>query len=752
VLGLQFVARQRTIEHAEDRGPRARGRAGVSSPWVSVDDEDTDDSVLRAVAAAPPRPPPRTEPSRTHIDRPPRAVAVKLVIAVAVAAAVVGIGWTIHEYAAPVGDPVSAWTLDVTGGPHDVRVTLPTNLYDQMQLRETDYTLATDLALTAEQRAHTLTLGLDCFHAPLALAIDGVPIADAGDVKFGEHRYVIDAALAGREHLHLVLAARHDLESGLGFGVAPRLSIGVAGRSGVATLNRYTTLVALVLAALFAFVFGVLAMLDRQHREYLAFFVGMVATVVVCLYLLGELPTAQATLLGRLAGPILGVCGATMFTSMLFFLHLAFGLGRPPRILLALWAVFVVLVTAAPFSNALLVASGAAFALGALSTLVYLVVRCLRFARAGVHRHEARILLAWAFAQVATSAIENTWRISGVHHAGGFHLVSASIVLLALSQATVLVTQLVARQRTIEHTADELRRQVAERSKDLAVALTTLAQQPQAFAPGRLVDERYRVIGPLGAGGMGTVYEVERVGDHVRLALKTLRDRVDVKLMARFAREAQFAAELRHPNLVPVIDVGIADGALYMVLELIDGGSLADLRDRFGDPAWAKPVLAQVATGLAAIHARAIVHRDLKPSNVLMSRGVARIADFGLASLRVDEQVGALDDTTPHSPLLTRASEVFGTPAYMAPELGAGAKNAAPSSDIFSFGVIAHELLVGRPPFQVPAVLSRLNGDPLVAPAMDELEPALRSLVTRCLDVDPAKRPTADELVAMLRG
>jgi len=299
-------------------------------------------------------------------------------------------------------------------------------------------------------------------------------------------------------------------------------------------------------------------------------------------------------------------------------------------------------------------------------------------------------------------------------------------------------------RRLVDHTTAELRRQVAARSQEVGSVLAKLVQQPrQPIETGRVIDGRYRVIRWLGAGGVGAVHEVERIADARRFALKTLHGNVDPEAMARFAREAEIAARLNHPNLIPVIDFGVTDGGLFLVMELISGGSLENERDSFGNAAWALPLLGQIATGLAAIHELGIVHRDLKPENILVASGVARIADFGLASLHSD-RIAELGDGR-----LTRAGEVFGTFDYMAPELAGGSLQAAPASDVFAFGVLAYEMTLGTRPYAERPILLRIANQPIPTPPSQGV---LGGLLRRCLDVDPAKRPSADVLVAELRA
>jgi hypothetical protein len=299
-------------------------------------------------------------------------------------------------------------------------------------------------------------------------------------------------------------------------------------------------------------------------------------------------------------------------------------------------------------------------------------------------------------------------------------------------------------RRLVDHTTAELQRQVAARSQDVGTVLAKLAQKPhQPIDAGRVIDGRYRVIRWLGAGAVGAVHEVERLTDSRRFALKTLHGNVETEAMARFAREAEIAARLDHPNLVPVIDFGVTDGGLFLVMELIGGGSLESDRAKFGDSAWAIPILGQIASGLAAIHDLGIVHRDLKPENILISDGVARIADFGLASLHADRvaEVGA--------GRLTHAGELFGTFDYMAPELAGGSRQAGPASDVFAFGVLAYEMTVGSKPYTEPPVLMKIANQPIPQP---RIQGVLAGLLKRCFDLDPEKRPSAVALGSDLRS
>lgn len=344
----------------------------------------------------------------------------------------------------------------------------------------------------------------------------------------------------------------------------------------------------------------------------------------------------------------------------------------------------------------------------------------------------------------------------------------------------------------------ELRHQIAERSRELAGALRAGIAAPSlglSLREGDVVDGRYRVVGALGSGGMGTVHEVERLKDGRRFALKVMSGHPHPTTAARFAREAEIAARIADPHLVAVVDVsGSTSAGMYLVMELVHGRSLEERRDRFGDVAWGVPVLAQIASGLAALHAAGVVHRDLKPGNVLLARAadgaeVAKISDFGISRFDAVEDDGAFEAAAGRAPVdepqpetldhpvalwsaetearqvpvaaatrtppavpLTGTGVVMGTPAYMAPEIRRGARFAKPASDLFAFGLIAYEILAGRPAFAAPAIhlAFTMKHLPAVEPLPPEVPAEIGALVLACLAEEPSRRPAAAEAVAVL--
>jgi serine/threonine-protein kinase len=254
------------------------------------------------------------------------------------------------------------------------------------------------------------------------------------------------------------------------------------------------------------------------------------------------------------------------------------------------------------------------------------------------------------------------------------------------------------------------------------------------------------------------VFEVERKTDGARLAAKVMTGDVSAHAAARFAREAEIGARLQHPNLVSIVDLGVTDtGAPFLVMELVTGGSLEGQRSRFGQTEWALPILRQIAQGLAALHDAGVVHRDLKPANVLLtSAGVAKVSDFGIARMQAWAAVDSVGPTAAAGPgpgALTGTGMWLGTPVYMAPESVHGGRTLSPAADLFAFGLLAYELLMGALPHATPAVLLALARQPVpVPPRLDVpgLPANAAALLAACLAPEPDARPAVDALITAL--
>jgi serine/threonine-protein kinase len=212
---------------------------------------------------------------------------------------------------------------------------------------------------------------------------------------------------------------------------------------------------------------------------------------------------------------------------------------------------------------------------------------------------------------------------------------------------------------------------------------------------GAGLEGRYTIARQIGSGGMATVYLARDLRHHRDVAIKVLRPDLGVMLGAeRFLREIEVAASLSHPNILPLLDSGDAEGLLFYVMPFIEGESLADrlVREVQLPIDEALRLTREVAEALAHAHARGVIHRDIKPANILLSSQHAIVADFGIA-----RAIGAAEK---HQ--LTSAGMALGTPAYMSPEQGAGSLRIDGRSDIYSLGCVLFEMLIGEPPYTGP--------------------------------------------------
>ena len=264
----------------------------------------------------------------------------------------------------------------------------------------------------------------------------------------------------------------------------------------------------------------------------------------------------------------------------------------------------------------------------------------------------------------------------------------------------------------------------------------------------RVLADRYRVEKVIGEGGMATVYLAEDLKHKRRVAVKVMRPELAATLGTdRFLREVEIAAQLSHPNILPMYDSGDAEGILYYVMPYVDGESLASRIQRDGELPVPEALRLgrEVAEALAYAHKRGIIHRDIKPANILMSEGHALVADFGIAR--------ALDA---EGEAITRTGLAIGTPQYMSPEQSTGDKTVDARTDIYALGAVIYEMLTGEPPFtgRTPqAVVARSLTErprPLSA-TRDGLPRGLEEVVGKSLARSAADRyPTATALAESL--
>jgi tetratricopeptide (TPR) repeat protein len=269
------------------------------------------------------------------------------------------------------------------------------------------------------------------------------------------------------------------------------------------------------------------------------------------------------------------------------------------------------------------------------------------------------------------------------------------------------------------------------------------------------LGDAYTLERELGGGGMSRVFVANENALGRKVVVKVLPPEMTQGVsVERFKREIQLAAQLQHPHIVPVHASGETGGLPFYTMPFVDGASLRSRIAKAGalPIADAIGILREVAKALAYAHERGVVHRDIKPDNVLITGGSAVVTDFGIAKALSASRMQAPGGT------LTQLGTSIGTPAYMAPEQAAGDPNVDARADLYSFGCMAYELLVGRPPFdgRTPQrMLAAHMGErpQSVAELRPDTPPLLAELVMRCLEKEPDDRPqTAQDLVKVLES
>jgi hypothetical protein len=724
------------------------------------------------------------------------------------------------------GQVVSHWTLEAPDTPPRT-VDIPTRL-EGLPHHVLVYRLVTRVTLQPALRGGDVELVLPHLMAYASLRVDDQVarlVSDGGPgAEFGGNmprRWLLPHDATTREGpLTLELDVTHRWTLSERLDVAPELVRAgspspLADRTRV--LNEVGGWLGLIALSQVGITFLAVYFWDRRRRAYLWFAIQALAASYYPAYVLG-LPAPWLGWRGE--NLVLAQALAVAPIVSIYFTNDFFGLAPPSRG----WAVLLAAAVATPViinfgaftssSDFLLIAWDAVVVVVCVVvTTAYQLATGARLLRSYPDRSLVVFFLCCWVALGASSWVDLLAWAGGPEVLDGGRPACVGLGLFGIFQSILLsrshsrslveadrlsdrlrrqVEDLEARQGEIESLNAELRRQLGRRTADILAALAGNEGSGEVqLRSGDVVEGRYRVVRSLGLGGMGAVYEVERVGDAKRLALKTTQEMRGMAL-ARLAREARIATLVSHPNIVSVVDADVAQaGYAYIVMELVMGRTLAECGKEHDVP-WRLGVLLQVLRGMKALHTAGIIHRDLKPSNILVSHDggtqpLVKITDFGIsrwldeASLegrgavrppRGDEPtvrtraVSATPTDGPQrlrrgpdpvsSPQLTRTGQISGTPAYVAPELADGASTLSAAADVFSFGVLAYGLLSGTAPYVEPPLLARLDGREIPRPA--SLARSVRGVTTEvaraveaCLSPSPMDRPAVDDLAEVFR-
>ena len=722
------------------------------------------------------------------------------------------------------GRILTHWTLEVPGSAPRA-VDLPARLEGQLPYKVLTYRLTAVVTLDPRLANRQVEFVLPFLAAFASLRVDGqeaLLVGDAGPAAaYGgsaPRRWLLPAsATSGQAPVSLELEVVHRWTPSARIDAPPEL-VAAGTPSPLAErnqlLNEQGAWFGLIALSQVGMTFLAVFFWDRRRRAYLWFAIQALTASYYPAYVLG-LPSPLGW---RAMNVLLAQSLAVAPIISVYFTHAFFGLAKANRAWLVLLGValvspVVVLADSLLVHDDFLVISYSAVlvVVCVLSAVLYQLVTGARLLGTYADRGTVVFFLCCWIALGGSSWVDLlAWGggpdvLSGGRPAclglGLFGIFQSMLLgrshFRSLAQADQLnarlrnqVQDLEARQGEIETLNEELRRQIGRRTADILAALTESGQAGEvSLRPGDVVEARYRVIGTLGFGGMGTVYEVERMSDARHLALKVTQE-VRGMALARLAREAQIATQVHHPNVVSVVDADVAQGGYaYLVMELVQGRSLADC-GKGHDVAWCLRVLLQVLQGVRALHEAGIIHRDLKPSNILVSDDEGtdprvKITDFGISRWLDDEPLDGDGPRHPSkaaeatvktraaaatptvaavrqamlrdprsSPQLTRTGHISGTPSYVAPELADRTATLGPAVDVFSFGVVAFALLTGKQPYAEPPLLVRLDGREIprpsaVASSCPHLSDAVASAIDATLAPTASARPSVENLVAL---
>ena len=662
------------------------------------------------------------------------------------------------------GVELTTWTLTDARGASST-ITLPGDL--ALPRSVPSVRLVSEIPLDDDQRGQPLTVWVAGWRTDLDLEVGGHSLSCVDEPPFsgyrhhGVHHWRLPASLTQEPALELALTVENGWGPASQVELAPVLEPTSAGERWPTLLrlvNTFGGIIGLCGIVQIGLLYLAVYFQDRRRRLYLYF---GVQAVTAAAYPMFDLGLSQGF---AWDGVVVGLAITTATIVSLWFTHDQLRLPPPHRAWLALWGVGA-LAALAGFDRF----DGPAiygFAMASITVVVvaYQIGLAIWHTRYAEQRPVAPIIAScWLALGLCALPDMALWLGFGEIF-GGIRAAGLGLSMFALPQSLLLSYRHTHMMRESEERAEraeraraeievlneELRRKIGERSIELVRELARAGRTEGAtcLVSGDTVADHYRVVRELGRGGMGVVYEVERVRDGRRLALKVTRS-LDPGQLARLAREAAIASQLAHTHVVHVVDCDVApEGFVYVAMEFVDGPSLRQVLDEDLGLGWRLSVLADVAAGLQALHTVGVVHRDLKIDNVLLERTegglVAKVTDFGISRL----------GTTTELTELTATGFVAGTPPYLPPEVIDPTRPPTPSMDMFSFGVLATRMLTACFPFAIPPLYAARDGyEPIRdTTAWRRLEryPELLELVTACLSFDPDQRPTAAAAAATL--